>query len=326
VNHVTDQSHPPKALPSGQPAVLVALAAAVVACGWVYWPALGVMAHKWATASEYSHGWLVPVFAVGLLWLRRERIPSGQLQASWWGIPLLLLAVGMKLVAAYYYYEWFDLLSFVPCVGGLCLVLGGRGALAWAWPAILFLFFMIPLPHTLEDLLREPLRWLGTRSSEYLMQTIGLPAYAEGFVVFVGEQKIGVEEACSGLNMLMTFFALSTAVAILCERPLWERAVILVSAVPIALIANVARVAIVGILHAFGYHQFAETLHKQAAFLMMPIALGLLGAELWLLSALLIEEKIEPMAAGLEGLTSAAEIPDSPRADAGQNVPVSVRG
>ncbi|HUG91133.1 MAG TPA: exosortase/archaeosortase family protein [Planctomycetaceae bacterium] len=324
MNHSSELS-PSAGQPSRGHAVAITLLTLLTAAlAWSYWPALKSMAHKWESDPQYSHGWLVPVFALALLWLRRDRMQSGQFHPGWWGLPLIGLALVLKLVAAYFYFEWLDLVSFVPCVAGICLVVGGRAAMAWAWPAVVFLFFMVPLPYTLEQFMREPLRWIGTKASTYLMQTVGLPAYSEGFVVVVGEQRIGDEEACSGLNMLMTFFALSTAVAVICARPLWERAVIVVSAVPIALIANVARVTIVGILHANGAHEFAQTLHRQAAFLMMPIALGLLWVELRLLSALFIVEHIHPMAVGLDA--PAAPDADEQLTEVGGNVPASVRG
>jgi exosortase/archaeosortase family protein len=116
---------------------------------------------------------------------------------------------------------------------------------------------------------------------------------------------------------------LSAAVAIVCQRLFWERAVILMSAIPIALIANVARITIVGILHANGLHKLGDTLHEQAALLMMPIALGLLWLELRLLSALFIVEDIRPMAIGLE--EPPGGFPGS-SANIGSQVPAGARG
>jgi exosortase len=320
----TVNSPTPASADASRNLVVVAPALAVIALvvGWAYWPAFQVMAHKWLTQAEYSHGWLVPAFAVALLWFRRDHMRSAEFTASWWAIPLVVLAIALKLVAAYFYFEWFDLLSFVPCVAAIVLALGGRGAMVWAWPAVLFLVFMVPLPHTLEQSMREPLRWFGTKAGTYLMQTAGVPAYAEGFIIVVGEQRVGVDEACSGLNMLMTFFALSVAVAIVCERRLWERALIVLSAVPIALIANIARITIVGILHSLGLQWFANTLHDHAYVILMPIALGLLWFELWFLSALFIVEEIRPMSIGLKAPPG---LPGS-SANAGSQVPAGARG
>src|SRR5262249_4440532 len=157
-----------------------------------------------------------------LLWLRRRKLAEGQIGPSWWGAPLLAMGLGLRLVAAYFHYPWFDAISLLPCLAGLCLMLGGRVAFRWAWPAIGFLGFMIPLPHRLSVALAGPLQSLATVMSTFALQTLGFPALAEGNVILLNEVELGIVEACSGLRMLVVFFAFSTAVALLIRRPLWE--------------------------------------------------------------------------------------------------------
>lgn len=268
---------------------------------WAYWSALAVMARKWSVDPQYSHGFLVPLFAGGLLWMRRGLIDVGQWRPNWWGLALLMGGAVLRLIGAFFYYEWFDFLSLIPVLAGVVLLVGGWSALRWAWPAVLFLFFMIPLPFSIEVALQQPLRQIGTACSTFLMQTLGLPALAEGNVIVMDEHRIGVEEACSGLRMLMIFFALSAAVALLSERPLWERIVILLSAVPIAIITNVMRITVTGIFYLTGYEKVADLVfHDLAGWLMMPFALLLLWIELWVLSRLFISEERQPMVAGLQ--------------------------
>lgn len=272
---------------------------------WGYWSTLSVMAEKWQHDPQYSHGWLVPVFAGYLLWMRREQFPATALKTSVWGLLLLIAAQGVRLVGAYLYFEWFDFLSLVPALAGLVLLCFGWPVLRWALPAVLFMAFMIPLPYTIETAMREPLRKIGTIASTYVMQTVGLPAFREANVIVVDETRIGVVEACSGLRMLMIFFALATAVAMLSKKALWEKLVIVVSAVPIAIIANVTRITVTGILHQTVGHHIADLVfHDLAGWLMMPFGLLMLWGELWLLGRLFIIEQDVPLAplAGLGGL------------------------
>jgi exosortase len=280
--------------------LLSALAATLATFLWAYWPTLARMAAKWNVDPQYSHGYLVPLIALGLLYLRRDELDIAAVRPSWWGAPVLLAGIAMRLVGGYFYLEWFDFLSIVPVAAGICLLIGGWPAFRWAWPGIVFLVFMVPLPFTLENALRDPLRTIGTTASTFLMQTLGLPALAEGHVIIVNADKIGVEEACSGLSMLMVFFALSTAVAIASQRVLWERAVILVSAVPIAIIANVGRITLTGLFYVAGWSAFAKQFHDNAEWFMMPLAIGLLFLEMAVLNRLFITEDVRPMAAGLE--------------------------
>jgi exosortase len=280
---------------------LTALPLLAVALVWSYWTVLTEMANKWEHDPQYSHGWLVPVFALALLWLRREMLDPRELRPTWWGLLPLAAGVAVRLSAAHFYIGWLDPLSMIPCIAGIVLLLGGPHALRWSWPAVAFLFFMIPLPYSLETAMQGPLRQFGTVVGTYIMPTAGLPAIAEGNVILVNDVAIGVVEACSGLRMLMIFFALSSAVALLCERPAWQRCVIVFSAVPIALIANITRITVTGGLYAVGYSKLAELVfHDLAGWLMMPLGLGLLWVELWYLSRLFLEDEDRPMTAGLD--------------------------
>jgi len=281
--------------------LVVALPFLIGAVVWASWPTLAEMARKWENDPQYSHGYLVPLFSGFLLWLRRDKLQSARIRPSWWGLVLLLIGVGLKIAGGYFTYGWIDAVSLLPCLAGLFLFVGGWTALQWSWPAVAFLFFMIPLPYRLEIALQSPLMKTGTVASVYVMQTLGLSALAEGNVIVLDDEKIGVAEACSGLRMLMIFFALSTAVALFSDRPLAERFVVVLSAVPIAIIANVARITLTGSLYATGESELArKAFHDWSGLLMMPFGLVLLWVEIWLLSKLFIVDDQRPMHVGLQ--------------------------
>jgi exosortase len=256
------------------------------------------MAERWAHSPVYSHGYLVPAFAVALLWFRREKLSSLVVHPNWLlGLPLLLAGVMLRLAGSCFYFPWFDEISLLVCLSGLCLLLTGWEVLKWCWPAIAFLFFMLPLPYRVEVGLRQPLQNLATVASTYALQTVGCPAFAEGNVilllgVFPYPKPLGIEEACSGLSMLLIFFALSTAVALVINRPLWEKGLIVVSAIPIAIVANVARITATGMLYQIGQGRVAEmTFHDLAGWLMMPLGLALLWLEIKVLGQLFVVTK-----------------------------------
>jgi exosortase len=278
-------------------AALLSFAGLAACLVWGYWATFGVLSDRWAQDPQYSHGWLVPFFAGVVLWMRRERFPGTSSAARMWGLGLLVVGGALRVASAVFYYQTLDFLSLIPMVAGVTLLCFGWPALRWSLPAILFLGFMFPLPYTIENALREPLRGAGTVASTYVMQTVGLPAYREGYTIVTDRGKIGVAEACSGLRMMMIFFALSTAVAMLSQRVWWEKLLIVVSAVPIALIANIARITVTGILHETVSGEVADVVfHDLAGWLMMPFGLALLGVELWLLSRLIIVEQEIPLA------------------------------
>jgi exosortase len=203
---------------------------------------------------------------------------------------LLLPGITARLLGTYFHYVWVEQVSLLPCLAGVFVLLGGRAAWNWSWPAVGFLLYMIPLPYRVETAMSGPLQRLATLASTFVLQTLGLPALAEGNVILLNEVEIGVVEACSGLRMLVIFFALTTAVAMVSRRPIWEKIVMVASAVPIALFCNLIRITVTGILHEKVSSEVANAVfHDLAGWLMMPLALGMLWAEFRLFSVLLVE-------------------------------------
>jgi exosortase len=269
----------------------IGLPLSAVALIWAYWTSLAEMAWRWSHDPQYAHGYLVPGFAAVLLWLRRDRLTTGRLESHWLGAPVLAAGIILRLIGAYFHYVWFDAVSFLPCLAGVWLLLGGRIAWRWGWPAIAFLGFMVPLPYGFSLTLAGPLQRLATIASTFVLQTVGMPAVADGNVILLNDVELNVVEACSGLRMLVVFFAFATAVALIVKRPLWEKLLLVLSAVPIALVVNVLRIVATGTLYELVNGQVAKLVfHDLAGWLMMPLALAILGLELQFLKRLVIEQ------------------------------------
>src|SRR4029077_2786356 len=99
--------------------------------------------------AQYSHGYLVPAFALGLLWQRRALLQQASPAPAWWGIPILAMGIGLHLAGAYFYYTWFEALSLLPSLAGLVLMLGGLApgaalGLAGAGGGVLFFLILVP--------------------------------------------------------------------------------------------------------------------------------------------------------------------------------------
>jgi exosortase len=275
---------------SADRSLFIALAVAVAGLAWAYWTTLEEMAQRWSSDPQYSHGYLVPAFALLLLWLRRDMVRDVKLRPAWSGLLILAMAAVVRLGGAFYHFIWLDEIALLPLVAGLLLLAGGWAAWRWAWPAVLFLGFMVPLPYRLGVAMADPLRRMAAAGSTFLLQTLGRPALAEGNVILLNDIKLDVVDACSGLRMLMIFFALATAVAFVMQRPLWEKLLVVASAAPIAVLVNIIRIAATGLVHEAAGQATAKTLfHDLAGWLMMPVALALLAAELWVLKRLWIE-------------------------------------
>jgi exosortase len=290
-SNMTDPTNPPTTAPIAKaPAPAgwtVALAVVAAAIGVVFAVPLFETAKVWATKADYSHGFLVPLVAGYLVWRNRASIEPSKAwpHASALGFFLLAgagLAAGSLNIAK----EACQGLALIAAVSGLVVMFFGWKGLAWSWPAILFLVFMFPLPYTFEQNLAFKLRRIATVAANYIMQLCGQPSYiaGSGTVITVGEVKLDVQHACSGLTMLLTFVALSAAYAATVTRPWTDRLLILIMSVPIAVACNVIRIVVTGHVYVWGFKKFGDLIvHDLAGWLMMPLALAMIWAMLKLI-------------------------------------------
>lgn len=277
-----------------QRAPLLLLGALVVLLVAAYWDMFALTSAAW-NEGLYSHGWIVPLFAVALLWMRWEpfntTVPARE---RWMGVLLLAIGLSARLIAAKFAINPIDRLSFIPAIFGAFMLVGGIHAVRWAWPALAFLVFMFPLPTTLELNVLGRLQRLASISSTFVLQTLGVSAFRTGNLISIPgmDEPLTIADACAGLRMATIFGALAVAMVFVIERPWWDKFVILLSAIPIALIVNIVRITATGLLYMMvGQDNLAvhQIMHDWAGLLiMMPLALVLLWLELQVLERLTV--------------------------------------
>ncbi|HXD87430.1 MAG TPA: exosortase/archaeosortase family protein [Urbifossiella sp.] len=264
------------------------LAALIALLAWAFLPMLRVFFDKWVNDPQYSHGFLVPLFSAYLLWKSEpQRAFSPR---PWLGGCLLILCVAMRGAAGSLLFHQLDAAAFLLGLAAIALAAGGMPLVRRTAPAIAFLIFMVPLPYELERNVGQPLKDAATASSTYLLQTLGQPAIRDGNLILIDEVKLGVVDACSGLKMMMTFAAFSMGAVLLMRRSRFEKIMVLLGIIPIAIAANVLRITATGLVSVATANQ--ETLHfchDLFGWLMMPVGLALLGLEVWILKRLVVE-------------------------------------
>lgn len=265
------------------------LAALVGVLGWAYLPMLRVFADKWLNDPQYSHGLLVPFFSAFLIWR------GGKLDAlsprPVLGCGLLVLVLGLRAAAGALLFHQLDAAALLLSLGAVGLAVGGVPLLKRTAPAIAFLIFMVPLPYELERNVGAPLKTAATISSTFLLQTIGLPAIRDGNLILIDEVRLGVVDACSGLKMMVTFAAFSVGAVLLMQRSRFEKLMVLLGIVPIAVFTNVLRITATGVSFSnISDKGTQDFLHDMHGWLMMPVGLALLWVEVWVLRHLVIEE------------------------------------
>jgi exosortase len=278
----------------------IVLGALVLLLTYGYWNMLDFTAYHWRTSEGlYSHGYIIPLFSAGLLWVRRRPLTQVPMMERWIGVGILLASLILRLVASYYDMNPLDRLSFVGALLGICQLVGGFEMLKWAGPPVGFLVFMYPLPSKLE---LTVLLWLQKGAaicSTWVLQLLGVPALREGSHIIIDKVPLEVADACSGLRMGTIFGAMSVALAMIINRPWWDRLTILVFAIPVALATNIIRIVVTALLYATfpENKEIQHYSHDWAGLAMMPIALGFLWVELTLLNMLSIPEEVDDYAA-----------------------------
>ncbi len=248
----------------------LAMLAAVV---WSYWPTLAGMVHAWIQQPDYSHGFIVLPVAIAFLWLRRADFPRDAIRPSLIGVALLLVVGAMRLFAGMYYLIPLDGWTLPLAIGASVWLLYGAQCLRWCLSSILFLWFMVPIPYTAESWLSVPLQKVATRLSTVCLQMLGQPAISEGNTIWLGDQQLFVEEACSGMRIFVGILALAFAYVLFSRWSWWQKVMVLLAVVPVAIIANVTRIVVTGLLYQFASGEAAHTFsHDIAGLVMIPFA------------------------------------------------------
>jgi len=247
------------------------------ACLFAFWQTFKQLELTWRNEADYSHGYLVVPLALLILWHRRETFPGVRESVDWWGLTLICIAVAMRCVASLAYMEFLDGYALVPLVGGMIWLLCGAQTLRWATPGLLLLVMLVPLPYRFETTLSWELQGIATLLSTAMLRTFGEPAISEGHIIWVGNLNLSVEQECSGLRIFVGIFALAFFWCGTVTRSWIDRLVIMLAAVPIALLVNSLRITTMGILlKSFDSPSARTTIHDWLGYLMIPLAAGML--------------------------------------------------
>ncbi|MEO0529665.1 MAG: exosortase/archaeosortase family protein [Planctomycetota bacterium] len=230
-------------------------------------------------------------FAYVLIGQPFQPVSAGE---RWIGLAILLAAYALRIfVGANLYMEPASRAAFIVALLGGFLLIGGGALLRWTGAAVGFLIFMYPLPTAIEGKLLLNLQKLAALMSEVVLTILNQPVVRVGNKIIVDDIPLEVAEACSGLRMITIFGGFAVACALLIKRPWWDRLIILLSAIPIALIVNITRIVVTALLYRLfpegeAVHQL---IHDYAGLAMMPLAMGLLYLELKILATLSVEEE-----------------------------------
>ena len=199
--------------------------------------ALMELVRRWTTQEEYSHGFLIPVVSAWLLWRRRSALRAAVGRPSWTGPVLVLLAFVMHVIGELSAVFILSQIAFVIVLVGLVLSIGGYRLLR-GFCTNRLLLFAIPLPYFIDAELTLRLQLLSSQLGVFLIRLFGIPVYLDGNIIDLGNYQLQVVEACSGLRYLYPLLSISFLAAYIFNAPRWQRVLLFLSAIPIAIAMN----------------------------------------------------------------------------------------
>jgi exosortase len=258
-------------LPLTTLAIWAGVLVAVVLAYRDVWPWL---LSEWRDNPYYSHGVLVPLLSLFLIWRGRQAL--AQRAPSNWGYLVIAIGVGMLLLGLWFSAYWIAGFSLPVVIAGIVIaLLGLQVARRWAFP-LLFLLLMVPLPFDVWVA-----QWLETptaSASTALVQLLGIPAENKGSLIQLPNAAFAVGGVCAGLRSSIALFTLALFVVIVgTPGGARNKAALLALVIPLALVANTVRIAVLlGVANAWGSDAAMNYYHDYSSYVFFALALALL--------------------------------------------------
>lgn len=253
--------------------------------------------HLWSSREieDWGHAYVIPLISIYLIYLQRDQLMKLTPVVFWPGLAPFLLGIMT-------YFNWsvgpmgnhmIQGVGLVTTVFGAVLLLLGPQYMRRLFLPIAYLVFAITISERIMIEITFQLKLLASAGSGTVLTVLGMMfgfgCEVEGNVITLitpsGETKpMNVAEACSGMRMVIAFFALAGAVALLACKEWWQRVLLVLLGVPVALLMNVIRVVVLGLLSLGNADLATGDAHTMIGTLLLVPALGLFMGVVWALN------------------------------------------
>jgi exosortase len=240
----------------------------------VYWANFVKLFSDWKADENYSHGFVVPIVFVWMLWGRRRQIANAPYAPEPWGLAIVVLSL-VQLAAGTWGAENFVAnSSLVVFLCGVTLFLFGRALFRLVAFPIVWLMFMIPLPSILFYAITFPLQLLASKLAVVMLDLAHVPSVCDGNVLYLANFKADVAEACSGIRSLISVLAFAALLGHVMKMSLSSRWLLLAAAIPTALGMNALRIAGAGLIaNYFGAQSAQGFFHEFSGWILFLASL-----------------------------------------------------
>jgi exosortase len=253
---------------------------------------------SWSGLEDWGHAFVIPLISAYFVWRNRGRLREATPRAFWPGLLPLLLGIG-----GYFYgvvaikNHMIEGFAALLALFGLVLFLLGPGVSRWLFIPIAYLAFGITLAERIMIEITFQLQLLASEGAWVILGVLGavfgFSVDLEGntLILYHNNETIplNVAEACSGMRMVVAFYALSVWVALTWCSQWWQRILMFLLAGPVAVFMNMIRVAVLGLLSLWDPELSTGQAHTMIGTLLLIPSLGLYLGLAWVLNRVVTE-------------------------------------
>jgi exosortase len=226
-----------------------------------YWPTLKWMVERWEEKDSFmAHGWLILPISLFLLYQRKQELTPAvgkKSTGSLWGAAIVFASLAIHFISGLADVSSISGMTMAFAILGFALLFEGKAFVVIAWFPILFLAFMVPPPEFVISKLNFSLKLMAADMATWILNMVGMPAIRHGSYMLFGEDKLAIGDVCSGLRSLLALLDLGVLFAYMVrDRGRLQVMVVLLMAIPAAIIGNGIRIFIVSCLVSFMGQEF----------------------------------------------------------------------
>ena len=259
--------------------IFLFLIVAVSLC--VFYQPFAYMVGEWRERldSSYTPGPFVPIVVGYMIWAQRDKLRSLPIVPVSQGLILIVCSLVLHFFAQKGDLHRISIFAFVIMISGMTLYFFGKEFFKRMMFPVGYLMFMVPMEF-LDGMIGVPLRIVASKWAGVILELLGFQIIRVGTQIeMLNIFSFDVAAPCSGLKSLVSLTALGCAFAYLTQKQNWKRTILILAAIPIAMIANVFRIVFLGLIAvSFGAEAALGCFHSFSGFFLFTFALMALTA------------------------------------------------
>jgi exosortase len=242
----------------------------------LYFPVLQITAVRWLSAEQYTHSLFVFPVSGLLLWMKRRELALASRHPSAWGLLPLFFGLLLQTVSHYLNIEFLGMLSLIPVLAGGVLLLHGDSLWRAVRFPVCFLGFAANLPGFILSGPSQCIQSISATGASILMKTIGFTLVQHGNLIDVPGMTLEVADVCSGFRKLTALLVFTVLFGYLYPIGFTRRLLLVLTALPIAIFANIARLCVLIAAASLGGEKAESFLHNPAEFAVLVLSFVLI--------------------------------------------------